>query len=156
LIKEIETQPVPDDSEGGDVSSGDSEGDESEGGDVSSDDSEGDDSEVEDVSDELPCEEELPYDEKNYAPNVEYDPDDPPMIVRLMIMLFTLLVVASATEVGINFLVLYASVSQLRCDLAACSSVFGGSEYRALLLYFKIKPFNGNPMMLVLVMCVLN
>jgi hypothetical protein len=45
----------------------------SEGGGVSPDDSEG-----EDVSDHLPCEEELPYDEENYAPNVEYDPDDPP------------------------------------------------------------------------------
>jgi hypothetical protein len=55
--------------------------DDSEGGDVSSDDSEGDDSEGEDVSDELPCEEELPYDEKNYAPNIEYDPLDPPMVV---------------------------------------------------------------------------
>jgi len=48
--------------------------DDSEGGDVSLDDSEG-----EDVSDELPCEEELPYDEENYAPNVEYDTEDPPM-----------------------------------------------------------------------------
>jgi hypothetical protein len=35
----------------------------------------------ENVSDELPCEEELQYDEKNYAPNVEYDPLDPPMVV---------------------------------------------------------------------------